>query len=103
MGFMKPIVIYEKNDVKIYINQCHVKGKKTNNYVVRMDDKKGYARLLGRIVFYPRWWQYVFEPKSYTIWTSSCMKPICDFLDKINESRRVKRLQKELKKDGCAN
>ncbi len=61
MAFMKQRTIYENDTTKVYINQCHAKGRKTNLYAVRRNDKTGLAIYLGIIKFNPRWRQYVFE------------------------------------------
>jgi len=96
MAFMKDFIIYEKGNVRVYINQCYrnlkfeKKKKKTNTYTIRRNDDTGCAMLLGIITFNPRWRQYTskFEPK--TEWSSSCKKKICEFEDKINNQWRKK-------------
>jgi hypothetical protein len=96
MSFIKEKIIYEKDETKIYINQCHAKGRKTNIYAVRRNDKTGLAHLLGLIKFNPRWRQYVFEPEKNTIWSSSCVKGIVEFIDEINYKWRVKLKKKRM-------
>lgn len=90
MTFIKSKTIYENNDTRVYINQCHATGRKTNIYAVRRNDKTGIAHYLGIIRFNPRWRQYIFEPDSKTIWSSSCMKGITGFIDEINLKWRSK-------------
>jgi hypothetical protein len=90
MAFIKQRTIFENNNTKIYINQCHAKGRKTNIYAVRINDKTGLAQYLGSIKFNPRWRQYIFEPDDKTIWSSSCMKGITNFIDEINFKWRSK-------------
>ena len=80
MAFIKPVIIYEKGTTKVYINQCHAKGKKTKVFAIRRDDKTGYANLLGVIVFDPRWRQYVFVPEDKTEWCDDCLEEISAFL-----------------------
>lgn len=90
MAFIKNKTVYENNNTKVYINQCHAKGRKTNIYAVRRDDKTGLACRLGLIKFNPRWQQYAFEADNKTIWSSSCMKGITNFIDEINFKWRSK-------------
>ena len=84
MSFIKQRTIFEDSNTKVYINQCHAKGRKTNIYAVRRDDKTGLAIYLGIIKFNPRWRQYIFEADARTLWSSSCMKGITKFIDEIN-------------------
>lgn len=90
MSFIKQRKIFENNNTKVYINQCHAKGRKTNIYAVRRNDKTGLAIYLGIIKFNPRWRQYIFEPDNKTIWSSVCMKGITTFIDEINLKWRNK-------------
>jgi len=88
MSFIKDVVIYKKGETKVYINQCHNKGKKTNFYTVRKNDKTGLGHLLGFIYYSGAWWQYIFEPSNTTIWSSSCLLGITKFLDETNKKQR---------------
>lgn len=81
MAFIKDRIIYKRGKVKVYINQCHNKGKKINVYAVRRDDETGRAELLGSIEWCGRWWQYVFSPEDYTQWNPECMRKIADFME----------------------
>ena len=49
MAFIKDRIIYERGKIKVYINECHAKGKKTRIFAIRKDDKTGLADLLGII------------------------------------------------------
>lgn len=91
MAFMQEVTIHESKKVRVYINQCHNKGKKTYYYTVRKDDSTGLAEVLGVIRFSGRWWQYVFEPKENTFWSAGCMQGIVKFLEKINKKWREKK------------
>lgn len=84
MSFMKDFIIYEKGETKVYIHQCHNKGKKTKLFTIRRDDDTGYGRLLGVIRFNGAWRQYVVQFEPETIWSSGCKKNICKFEDLIN-------------------
>ena len=86
MVFMKPVIIYEQGNTKVYINQCHAVGRKTKVFAVRKDDRTGLAEYLGSIVFNPRWRQYVFVPEKETIWSKSCLYNITSFL--VTETRK---------------
>ena len=66
MNFMKEITIYENKNMKVYINQCFNKGKKTKCYAVRKDDDTALADLLGLIKWSGSWRQYVFYPVEKT-------------------------------------
>lgn len=90
MGFKKDIVIYERGEIKISINQCHAKGRKTRLFAIRRDDNTGFGDFLGGIKFSGRWRQYIFEPEKNTIWSKSCLLGIIEFLDKINKEERAK-------------
>lgn len=91
MGFMKEVTIYERGEVRVFINQCHrKKGTKTKLYAVRRDDASGYAHILGLIKWHGSWRQYVFFPDCHTVWSSTCLQGINHFLIKINTRRRVK-------------
>jgi hypothetical protein len=94
MGFIKHVIIYERNEVKVYINQCHATGKKTKVFAIRKDDNTGLAEYMGGITFNPRWRQYVFEPEIATYWSSGCMKNITSFIDDLNMKWRKKHSQK---------
>lgn len=85
MAFFNDVIIYQKGEIKIAINQCYNKGKKKNLFAIRRDDKTGMGYILGNIRYSGRWWQYVFQPEKDTQWSSSCMIEIVKFLDKINK------------------
>ena len=90
MTFRNPITIYEKGEVKIYINQCHNPGKKTFLYSIRKDDKTGYSYLLGLIKWNGAWRQYCFYPENNAFWSSTCNQGITDFLIEITQIQRMK-------------
>ena len=83
MSFRKEIVIYKGKTSRVYINQCHNKGKKTKLFAIRKDDKTGLMDLLGLIKFNGKWRQYVFYPEKETYWNSSCMKNIAQFIEEL--------------------
>lgn len=88
MAFRKEFDIYKSKTVRVYINQCHNKGKKTNLYAIRRDDTTGCGRFLGTIKWDGAWRQYVTEFDSNTKWSSGCKKKICEFEDMINQKHR---------------
>lgn len=98
MAFKKDTIIYEKKPIRIFINQCHNKGKKTRLFAIRRDDNTGLSALLGGITFSGRWRQYIFMPENNTIWNKSCLSGIINFLDKINKEERKKWQKKKLLK-----
>lgn len=84
MAFCKDKIIYENKTTKIYINQCHNKGRKTKLFSIRKDDSTGLAELLGIIKWNGRWRQYVFEPKKDTMWSHGCLAEVSYFLIGLN-------------------
>ncbi|KKL58874.1 hypothetical protein LCGC14_2220980 [marine sediment metagenome] len=90
MAFRKNVTIYEKGDTKVYINQCHNPGKKTNFYAVRKDWKSARAEYLGSISWNGAWRQYCFYSDDLVFWSSGCLKGIVDFLERINKEHRKK-------------
>ncbi len=90
MAFRNEITIYEKGEVRVYINQCHNPGKKTCLYAVRKDHKGGCGQLLGLIKWSGAWRQYCFYPDKETFWSKACMQGIIDFITEINLIQRQK-------------
>lgn len=92
MAFIKEVNVYQRGKVRVYINQCYNKGRKTYLYAVRRDDGTGMGALLGLIRFDGRWRQYTFQPETdwQTIWSASCLSGISKFLEKINKKWRKK-------------
>lgn len=89
MGFIKEVIIYQRNETRVYINQCHAKGKRTKLFAIRKDDKTGLAHYLGGIRWHGAWRQYVFEPYGlYTIWNHGCLDGISAFLKQLNTKWR---------------
>ena len=93
MSFIKERTIYESETVRIYVNECHSKGRKTRIFCVRRDDTTGLAALIGTIEFSGRWRQYVFMPGKNTQWSAGCLNNIVSFVQVIN-----KKWRKSLKK-----
>lgn len=90
MGFIKERIIYEGKNTKVYINECHAKGRKTRIFSVRRDDKKGSGHFLGTIKFSGAWRQYVFYPDKDTVWSAGCKEEICKFEREITKKWRNK-------------
>jgi len=96
MAHIKNIILYEKEDTKIYINQCirnfkwEKRKRKTERYAIRRNDNTGLGHFLGGIQWCGRWRQYVFEPEPRTIWNCNCLQGIMRFLFKINTAHRKK-------------
>ena len=57
-----------------------VVGRKTPIYMIY---SKSDETPLGRIIFWPAWRKYVFEPTDNTIFDSNCL---IDILNKLNEA-----------------
>lgn len=47
-----------------------------------------YGVCLGSILWYSGWRRYCFFPVGSTIFDSSCMKDICEFIDGLMEERK---------------
>ncbi len=88
MGFIKEVTIYEGKDVRVYINECHAKGRKTRIFAVRRDDKKGCGKFLGLIKFNGAWRQYIFYPENNTIWSAGCKEEMAKFEREITKKWR---------------
>jgi hypothetical protein len=87
---MKPVVIYERGEIKVYINQCHNPGKKTKIFAIRRNDSHGRAQLLGIIKFDGAWRQYVTEYETNTKWCANCEEEIAKFKRELNKKLREK-------------
>lgn len=51
---------------------------------------KSTQGILGHILWYGAWRQYCFYPSPQTVFNSSCMGDICEFIDEEMEARRTK-------------
>jgi hypothetical protein len=87
---MKEFLLYEKRFTRVYINQCHNKGRKTKLFAIRRDDILGKGHFMGQIYFDGAWRQYVstFEPN--TKWSAGCKEKICEFERELNRNLREK-------------
>lgn len=94
MSFIKPRIIYESKKTKVYINECHAKGRKTRIFAIRRDDQHGRAELLGVIKWDGAWRQYVTEFETETKWSAGCKEEIAKFEREINKKQRDKWNQK---------
>lgn len=101
MSFMKERIIYQSKTVRVYINECHAKGRKTRIFAVRRDDEKGYARYLGEIKWSGAWRQYAFFPKSNTMWAAGCKEEIAKFEREMNKKQREKWKKPQIKCFWC--
>jgi len=88
MTFIKNRIIYEGKETKVYINECHAKGRKTRIFAVRRDDKTGKGFLLGLIKFDGGWRQYIFHPGPNTKWSAGCKEEICKFEREVTKKWR---------------
>lgn len=93
MAHMKNRVIYQRGNVKVYINQCLAKFarvRKTKVFAVRRNDKTGLGAYLGSIEYDGAWRQYVFCPDEKTKWSVSCGRAIFDFCEEQTKKLREK-------------
>jgi len=72
MTHLKFEVIKEKPKTKVYgVLSVHILADNSQAY-----DKS----ILGKIYWYGKWRQYVFEPAPDTIWSQSCLEEVYEFL-----------------------
>ena len=90
MRFKKDFIVYEKGDIKIFINQVHNPKRKTKAFAIRKNDKTGLSIYLGEIRFDGAWRQYVFLPDAYTKWSAGCKIKIAEFEERLNKEFREK-------------
>ena len=91
MGFIKERTIYQSEKIRVYINECHAKGRKTRVFAIRRDvEKVCFADYLGEIKWDGAWRQYVscFEPN--TKWSAGCKEEIAKFEREMNKKQRAK-------------
>ncbi len=52
---------------------------------------------LGRIIWYSQWRRYTLQPAAATVWDSSCLLEVRDFIDRLMLDRdmRYRKLQRE--------
>ena len=62
--------------------------RRTSTWTIRA---KSDGTRLGRVMFYPNWRQYIFEPGTATLWSVGCLRDVEIFLASVNEARRVQR------------
>lgn len=85
---MKEWIIKIAKDIKIespYLNLIEIPSKGITKIYEVSSIKHGSQ--LGIIKWYSSWRQYTFYPNADTIFSSDCMKAICDVLDKLKQSR----------------
>ncbi len=87
---MKERTIYQSKKIRVYINECHAKGRKTRIFAVRRDDEKGCGCYLGCIEWSGAWRQYVFCPEHSTKWSAGCKEEIAKFEREMNKKQREK-------------
>lgn len=62
---------------------------------------KSKGDLLGRIMWYGAWRQYIFSPSYPTIWNKNCLNDIEKFLQELMDERKWQKYCKEwFDKDG---
>ena len=89
--FIKERTIYQSKKIRIYINECHSKGRKTRIFAVRRDDEKVCAgHYLGVIAWDGAWRQYVFCADPDTKWSAGCKEEIAKFERKMTKKQRDK-------------
>ena len=44
--------------------------------------------ILGRLLWYGPWRQYVFEPQPDTVWNKDCLREVAEYLDNLMAARR---------------
>jgi len=75
-------VIVEKYE---YISvSCPEESKRTRQTKYDIFNNRS-GKVIGTVAWFSRWKQWVFLPRSETIWSSSCLDDISDFLDGLSE------------------
>jgi len=86
---MREFIVYQKGETKVYIHKGRIeKGHKLCWYGIRRDDNTGLCHLLGIIKFSGAWRQYVTEFETDSVWSSGCLRRICEFEDMLNKQWR---------------
>jgi len=44
--------------------------------------------ILGRLLWWGSWRQYVFEPAPYTVWNKDCLRELAEYLNGLMQARR---------------
>lgn len=80
MSHLRFEVIEEKPKTKVF------------SVISTYDEQRGVSDSLGRIHWYGRWRQYIFEPETLfqTIWSDDCLKELYEFLKKLKDDRKKK-------------
>ena len=74
---------------RIYYEEKLIYGKKkTKEYQVLKNKKGTYVEVLGIIKWSGRWRQFIFEPETNIIWSSSCLTQIAGFLIELNQEKK---------------
>jgi len=74
---------------KSYIIFVKVEEKpKTSIYEVR---SRSSGIVLAIVKWYGPWRKYCFHPRPETVWNSSCMIEVCDFILKLMKDRKEAR------------
>ena len=63
-------------------------NKKTDIFDVYSKDQN---IIIGKILWWGGWRQYIFAPNENTIYERQCLKDISDFLNKLLEERKIKK------------
>jgi hypothetical protein len=66
----------------IVIGELRIPLSDRRNYVVK--NRKSDS-VIGQIIYYPRWRQYVLCPVSDTVWNNDCLQFVTDFLKELKK------------------
>lgn len=47
--------------------------------------------VLGRVLWFPSWRQYIFEPNAFTSYNTTCLRDITAFLTRCNDAQKAQR------------
>lgn len=50
---------------------------------------KSTGGILGKIIWFSKWRQYIFEPSYLTIWNRKCMNDVIFFIDNLMKDRKI--------------
>jgi hypothetical protein len=79
------IIISEKITKYLHYQKSRWSNKKTYNVII----SSVYGGSLGQIKWYPGWRRYAFFPDAETLYDSSCLKDIQNYIDELMAEHKI--------------
>ena len=79
------MIIDERNTEYLHYQKFRWSNKKTCNVTI----SSIYGGRLGQIKWYPGWRRYAFFPDSETLYDSSCLKDIQNYIDELMVEHKI--------------